>query len=53
MKRKIIRTIARFTVNLCDYMNGYYGKLIEEALGMIAITTPTVFFLMWFMIVMS
>jgi hypothetical protein len=30
MNSRIIRKVARFTVNLCDFMNGYIGKMIGD-----------------------
>ena len=53
MKRKIIRRVAKNVVNLCDWMNGYHGKLIEDGIKIALMVTPMVFFTMWFAIVMS
>jgi hypothetical protein len=53
MSRRMIRKVARFTVNLCDFMNGYYGKMIEDVVIAVVFGLPTMFFFMWFMIVMS
>ena len=53
MKRRIIRKTARSIVNLCDWMMGYHGKLIRDAVQMIVLTTPAVFLFALFAIVMS
>jgi hypothetical protein len=48
MNRRIIGRVARFIVNLCDFMNGYIGKLIENFI-IIAVTdliTVTAFSMM-------
>lgn len=44
--------IAKWVVNLCDWMNGYHGKMIEEAINGV-VMIPILFFFMWFMIIMS
>lgn len=53
MKRRIVRKLARCTINLCDWMMGYHGVLIKEAVIASVVTIPTMLFFMWFMIVMS
>ena len=53
MNSRIIGKVARFTVNLCDFMNGYHGKMIEQGIKGILLITPITLFFMWFMIVMS
>lgn len=53
MKRRIVRKLARCTINLCDWMMGYHGVLIQEAIIATVLTLPTMFLFMWSMIVMS
>lgn len=53
MTRRMIRKVARFTVNLCDFMNGYVGKMIEDAVIAVVFGLPTMFFFLWFTIKMS
>jgi hypothetical protein len=53
MTRRMIRKVARFTVNFCDWMNGYHGKLLEDAIKTFILTAPIMWFFLWFTIKMS
>lgn len=53
MKRRMIRKVARFTVNLCDWMMGYHGKLLGNAIKTFILTAPLLWLFMWFFIKMS
>ena len=48
-----IGKIARWVVNLCDWMMGYQAKMIADAIKIILLMIPTIYFFMWFTIVMS
>ena len=43
-----MKHIARFTVNLCDFMNGYIGKMLADCIVIMAteLVTITIFFTM-------
>jgi hypothetical protein len=53
MNSKIIGKVARFTVNLCDWMMGYHGKLLGNAIKTFILTAPLLWLFMWFFIKMS
>jgi hypothetical protein len=53
MNSRIIGRVARFTVNFCDWMNGYHGDMIEQGIKTFIVSAPLMWLFLLFAIKLS